>query len=487
MVLVEQVPVSLSHEVVQVGLGRIGANFALRPVALDFNGSPITIPSDFTYSSSAPATVGVDVNGILTAYDFGTAAITIERMGLQTTVGATVGGITGDDPILDQPAPCTGGLAGPFECDRVDLVAYLPLTGLGAEPGIEVTDVWGWRDSVTLREYALVGRTDGVVFVDVTTPAHPRTIAWMPAAIGPTSARVRAYRDHAYVVGQNTPGHGVQIFDLTRLREIDRYTAVTEDERYVQVSDGLSIGVDEASGRGFVAGSEESEAGCGIGLHFLSLSDPGQTTFAGCFLDTRTGLGGTGLTLDAHCVEYLGPDTYVGREICVGANQTAVSIADVTDPNAPVALSVGSHPTAISMSDVRLSEDHGYLFQGDEDDELRALLTGNFTIPTQTFIWDVSDLDAPILVRTYEGPSTATDFQSLVLGTTLFMANGDYGLRLLDVIDPPNPVEAGFFDTYVDGDSPSTQGAQASYPYFGAGLVLVASRREGLFVLRVQP
>ena len=48
---------------------------------------------------------------------------------------------------------------------------------------------------------------------------------------------------------------------------------------------------------------------------------------------------------DAQCVIYRGPDEdYQGREICFGADETALSIADVTDRENPVAIARGDYP-----------------------------------------------------------------------------------------------------------------------------------------------
>ena len=65
---------------------------------------------------------------------------------------------------------------------------------------------------------------------------------------------------------------------------------------------------------------------------FADIQQPLQPTFAGCFSDPQTGRASTGYTHDAQCVTYTGPDVeHQGKEICFGANETALSIADVTD------------------------------------------------------------------------------------------------------------------------------------------------------------
>ena len=48
-----------------------------------------------------------------------------------------------------------------------------------SRPGL-ITDVWGYVDPVTSREYALIGQRDrniGVTIIDVTDPANPIFVA----------------------------------------------------------------------------------------------------------------------------------------------------------------------------------------------------------------------------------------------------------------------------------------------------------------------
>ncbi|MDX1647510.1 MAG: choice-of-anchor B family protein, partial [Longimicrobiales bacterium] len=122
--------------------------------------------------------------------------------------------VAGSDPVR-----CVDGEAAGFDCDGVDLVSFLPLSALGAEPGERLTDIWGWTDPETGREYVLAGRTAGLAFVDITDPSVPRLVGLMPA--NPSSARdIKVYRDHAFLTGDGAGDHGLLVFDLTRLRGI---------------------------------------------------------------------------------------------------------------------------------------------------------------------------------------------------------------------------------------------------------------------------
>jgi hypothetical protein len=60
---------------------------------------------------------------------------------------------------------------------------------------------------------------------------------------------------------------------------------------------------------------------------------------------------------------------------------------------------------------------------------------------------------------------------------------------VIDIADPANPREVGYFDTVPWGeDAPTTDtGAWSVYPYFRSGTLVVSSQGEGLFVLRYRP
>ena len=45
---------------------------------------------------------------------------------------------------------------------------------------VQLNDIWGWIDPETAQEYAIVGLTNGVSFVDVTLPSEPVYVGHLP-------------------------------------------------------------------------------------------------------------------------------------------------------------------------------------------------------------------------------------------------------------------------------------------------------------------
>lgn len=386
--------------------------------------------------------------------------------------------VKGHAAITGDKIRCTDGMASRWACKDVDMTAFLPLPEMGGNRGSRLNDIWGWTDPHTSREYALVGRNDGTSFVDVTDPERPRYIGDMPTTEGSVAnvwRDVKVYADHAFVVADGAGQHGVQIFDLTQLRQSKgEPVTFTETALYAGIASAHNIVINEETGFGYVVGASGGGETCGGGLHMLDLRDPTNVTFVGCFSDPNTGRRKTGYSHDAQCVIYSGPDlTYTGKEICLGANETALSIADVTDKNNPVTISMAIYPKVAYTHQGWLTECHRYFYMNDEGDEPQGLVEG-----TRTLVWDVSDLDDPILVHEYIASTSDTDHNLYIRGNLMYQSNYGAGLRILDITDPEAPMEIGFFEPGPGSTSWS------NYPYFKSGTLIVTSGSEGLFILK---
>ncbi len=381
----------------------------------------------------------------------------------------------------------TDGKAGEFECGNASLFSFLPLSAIGGKRGTRMNDNWGWTDPLTKREIAILGRTDGTSFVDVTDPANPRYLGDLPKTKGSPSAAwrdMKVYKDHVFIVADNSAEHGMQVFDLTRLRTVRTPQVFAPDVRYDRINSAHNILVNEETGFVYTVGNSGGGETCGGGYHMIDVRIPKVPTFAGCFGDPKTGSAGTGYSHDAQCVTYRGPDEkYRGREICVGSNETAISIADLTDKKNPVAISRASYPNVAYAHQGWLTEDHKYFYLNDEGDEGKG--EGEAGKGTRTLVWDVSDLDDPILVKEHVGVTKAIDHNLYIKGNRMYQANYTSGLRILDISNPRDPREVGFLDTHPGDDgTPSFAGAWSVYPYFKSGTVVVTSIGEGVFFVR---
>ena len=127
--------------------------------------------------------------------------------------------------------PCEGGMAGEYECSNVDQLAFVSLADLGAGPEAGGNDIWGWTDPETGHEIAIMGTSDGTSFIDVTNPREPAVLGRLETHTTSSLWRdIKVYSDHAFI-GAEASGHGVQVFDLTSLREFYGKDARGKDAR----------------------------------------------------------------------------------------------------------------------------------------------------------------------------------------------------------------------------------------------------------------
>ncbi len=420
--------------------------------------------------------------------DYGAGVAVAYRRGADgwRDAGTLAGEVEGYEAVGGEEVDCLEGTAALFGCEQMDLVALLPVESLGAGRGAMVNDVWGWTDPDTGREYAVVGRSEGTSFVDVTDPANPVYLGQLPKTEGSRGNAwrdVKVLRNHALVVADNAGQHGMQVFDMTRLRDVDPADppVFEADALYTEIGSSHNLAVNEETGFAYTMANSAGGQGC-ASLHIVDLRDPKNPTFAGCYNDLSVGLGAAGQTHDAQCVSYRGPDSeFQGREICFAFSESAVSIGDVTDKESPVVVGKAVMPNTAYIHQGWLTEDQRFLYVNDELDEMNGLTDG-----TRTMIWDVQDLSDPVLAGVYVADNNATDHNLYVAGNLMYQSNYAAGLRVLDVSDPENPVEVAWFDTapYADEVPGFFDGSWSNYPFFASGNILVTSHKQGLFVIR---
>src|SRR5262245_25270145 len=181
--------------------------------------------------------------------------------------------------------PCVNGFADVYPCRDVDLLSFVPLADLG---DVQTAGIWGWTDPVTHREYALIALVSRASFVDITDPGRPRVVGYLPGHTDiPTSNReINVYRDHAFVVADRAGAHGIQIFDLPRLRNATGAPVrFTETAWYGVVGPVHTLFINQETGFAYANGSDQ----CSGGLHMVDVRNPRQPRFAGCFADASPG------------------------------------------------------------------------------------------------------------------------------------------------------------------------------------------------------
>ena len=369
-------------------------------------------------------------------------------------------------------APCENGMAGIYPCQGYDLLSRVTLEEFNSGSG---NDNWGWTDPETGIEYVLNGFNDGVGFVSIEDPENPLFLGKLPTATNPSDWRdVKVYNNHAFIVSE-AQGHGLQVFDLTRLRGLTEAQSFTADVLLNDFGNAHNIAINEDTGFAYVVGSQLYNGG----PVFININDPKNPSIVG-------GFEAASYTHDAQIVVYQGPDSnFTGKELLFGSNSDGgannkVVILDVTDKKNPEWIQSITYENGGYTHQGYLSEDQRYFLMGDELDEL------NFGSPTSTKVFDLSDLSNPKLHLNYFAGVNAIDHNGYTKGDQFFIASYTAGLRVLDLsgIGEKQVEETGYFDTYPVNNNAAFAGAWNVYPYFESGVIAINDINSGLFLVK---
>ena len=377
-----------------------------------------------------------------------------------------------DDKIIEGKSYCENGFAGIYPCKGYDLLSRIPLEYFES---VEGNDSWGWTDSFDGKEYALMGLDDGTAFVDISDPEVPLYLGKLPSATVNSSWRdIKVYEDYAFIVSE-APGHGLQVFDLSKLRSLKTQQTFDSDLNFNEFGNAHNIAINKESGFAYVLGSKLFDGGPA----FIDINSPLNPSIVG-------GYSFSSYTHDAQVVKYHGPDTrFKEKEILFGSNSIGgennqLIILDVTDKKNPELISSIEYSNAGYTHQGWISDDHKYFFLGDELDELKI---GH---RTKTRVFDIQNLENPIIHNTYYGQTASIDHNLYVKGSKIYMANYTSGMRVVDFnnISDNDFREEGYFDTYPSDNSTNFFGAWNVYPFFSSGVILISDINSGLFIVK---
>ena len=408
--------------------------------------------------------------------------VVVDRKGLDAAGRATMAGFHATQ-TSSAGADCVDNSAGAYACDNIDLLAHVALADLSSSPAA-AADVWGFVDLNTEREYALLGVWNGLVIVDVTDPTAPFEVGTVPGAPSDwrdvkVSQRYAAdedrWRTYAYV--STEIGGRLVVVDLTELPNrvrLGRRFDTSAHNVYVSNVD-YATGVPLGGGRPppllQVLGSG-SDLGAVRSFDVGDPLNPVQVaTSPGGYSHDATSM----LVLDDRASAcQTGAETC---EVLFDFNESHLEIWDFSDQRAPKLLSSTTYDNAGYVHSGWWTEDGRYLFVHDEFDENYAQLD------TTVRVFDLADLTDPRLVKIWTGPTAATDHNGYVRGNRYYMSNYTRGLTILDIADPIEPAEVGYFDTHPPTDDGTFTGAWGVYPFLPSGNLLVSDFSAGLLVL----
>lgn len=308
--------------------------------------------------------------------------------------------------------------------------------------------VWGYT-APNGREYAILGCFNGTAFYDITDTTNITERGFIPG-LSSLWREFKTFGNYAYIVSEAN-GSGLQVVDLSFLPDsvslvntitfpgYSRTHTISQSGPYLYLNGG------DYNGGGIfiydVSGNPVNPVKRGEWFqHYIhDCRVVNDTIWAAAIFDGYV---------------------YVVDAVNKDSLRTITNWYNLPNP--------GPHNTA-------LTDDRKYLFVTDEI---------NFP-PKQLKVWEVTDLNNPVLKRAWLPPGidSSIGHNIEIYGNYALLAHYSAGVRLLDITDPPNPVEIAWYDTYPQDDGYNFDGCWGVY-LFPSGKIAASDRQTGLYVLK---
>jgi len=311
-------------------------------------------------------------------------------------------------------------------------------------------DVWGYT-APNGHEFALVGHRTGTYIFDVSTNPHePIEVGFIPGAIS-TWRDLKTHGYYCYVV--NESGGGMDIISLEdpfNPYKVGSYTSSTATAHNMFIADGYAYLVGSAGA--------SAQTNSWHGIIILELSDPENPTELGRWEETYI-----------HDI-YVKNDTAYACDIYNGS----LAIIDVSDKTNPTTMLVHNYSN-YGCHAVWITDDSRYAVTADEEN-------GGFI-----YIHDIQDFNNINMVATWYPNEPEVQNKSahnvLIKDDLLYVSYYVYGTRIVDISDPYNPTEVGYYDWYP-GQQGLYNGNWGVYPYTENGLIYSTDYSgNGFFVM----
>ena len=312
---------------------------------------------------------------------------------------------------------------------NLTLVGEFDWSGLSYDS--EGSDIWGWRNTSTGVEYALVGLNTGFSVVELSNPQNPTEVFFIPGA-NTTWRDIKTWENYAYVT--NEGGDGLLIVDLNDL------TGQTYVNFTSYFNTAHNIYMDE-NGVAYIFGTDVGNGG----VIFLDVTtNPMSPSYLGTWDDYYIHDGmARGDTLWAGCI-------YQGEFY-------AVDVSNKTNPQV-----LGHHPTPNQFThNIWVSDDGDFVFTTDEQADSYI---GAYDITDMNNIQEVDRIQS-------NPESNSIPHNTHVDGNFLVTSWYRDGTVVHDATFPNNLVEVANYDSYA-GSGNGFDGCWGTFPYLPSGLII---------------
>ncbi len=325
---------------------------------------------------------------------------------------------------------------------------------LGASPFNN--DIWGYRDTGTNEEFALVGNRNGVLVANVTNPTSSVfNELWVPGA-NSIWRDIKTWSHYAYAVHDvpagNSASNGLLIINLDSMTHkfvrlpVPMPGGVTDTLRRAH-----NLWIDE-EGKLYAFGSN---VGVGGAVIVDVATDPWNPSVMGVY--------------DSYYLH----DGYARHDTLYGAALWEdIQVIGVALPSQPVTFGTFATPNSFAHN-CWLSDDGNTLYTTDE-------VANGFVAAYD--VNDLTNVGERFRHRIQQGTGVIPH-NAHVDGNHVVTSYYTFGCHVLDTEFPELPVLAAYFDTSPQYSGTGYNGAWGAYPYLPSGRVLVNDIETGLWVL----
>ncbi|MBN4076133.1 choice-of-anchor B family protein [Gemmatimonas aurantiaca] len=317
------------------------------------------------------------------------------------------------------------------------------------------SDCWGWRAPDGIR-WAIMGTRDKIIFQEVagtrsySIPAPSES----PCGGGTFWKDMATYQGFCYSVsecaGENA---GIIIIDMNFLPDsvsLVNVIPISPSDTSTYDNRSHNLAIDTITGTLFVEGDGT------ISAHVYSLANPADPRYSGGLLG--------GIIHDLHVVNdtaYLA--TGRGRSFSIWVrHHSAFPFVYVTTVDIP---------------------NSGYVHNVWTNHDRTLLATAEESQDKTVKLWDISDFTNIQLLGEYLGPN-ALAHNVHIQGDRMYIAHYNAGVRVVDISDPTNPTEIGFFNTSTTPDISGFESCWGVWPHAGDGWIYASTKDGFLHQLR---
>lgn len=352
-----------------------------------------------------------------------------------------------------------------YPSQNINLIGHWYNPTQDPEPvyGIQYQGIWGWYDSTTQREYAILGASDGTYFIDVTNPATPVVCDYVPAVHGDLIwHEIKTYQNYCYIISDDNAPNSFIIADMSYLP--DSVHVVRNDNSIFERCHTIYV-----EGDNLWCGSVTGDNNAffySMAVYDLS-ADPTTPTLL------RT------LNQDYPTTPNHVHDMFVrGDTVYASCGYDGLHIYKFGTSFAEIGV-MTTYPESGYNHSSFLTADGSTLIFMDEVPSGRGIKS-----------LDVSNMGNLTINQVFRSNQGNTPHNPYILGNDdLVAANYTDGVQIFNISNPSGIYRTGYFDTDTlinyPNYSQAYHGCWGAYTDLPSGLLLAADMQNGLFVLDI--